>query len=547
MLALCCLLLLLLPALAGWGRLTSKIFPLPLGGLAGLLLGGLVTVSLLATVFAFFFPLTVYFEVFVLLTGIGVFFHSKLYHPFYNFRTKIGWSFSLLLLLTMACGAQFPFILDHFGYYVPTIKWLTEAGLVRGISNLDLLLGQMSVWHIFTAVFSHFTDPWLRINVLVAVVFLVYAFENKRWMLLCLFPLFLLYTQSPSPDLPATAFSLIVLTEILQRNRKVSGLFFLSCFLFILKPTVIWLPFFTALYGSFILRKSIRFLLPGCGVLLLFVIKNFWTFGFPVFPAAVGDIGLPWTPAPELLQTSAEIAVQKTFDMWYTFEEIRNFTFLEGVRNWFFLPGLKGIIHVSFVHSIAVFALIVWRQKSRLLGFLFVAVIFKTICVLYFSAQYRFFIDVFFVVIFILFYGKISFRFSKIFSVAFSAGVASFLAMPVLLQTAVPSFNPAFYMRAGELKSFYRPSEYRWQKFSTHRVGNLTFNLVEEYPYSFTTPLPAISPYYLEEDVAAGIIPQRSGKGFTWRKMTASEKKRLQEIVRKNLYPSEARRNKLSP
>ncbi|MCJ8498666.1 hypothetical protein MVI27_10375 [Chryseobacterium salipaludis] len=34
-----------------------------------------------------------------------------------------------------------PFTMDHFGYHIPTIKWLSSAGLVRGLANLDMVLG----------------------------------------------------------------------------------------------------------------------------------------------------------------------------------------------------------------------------------------------------------------------------------------------------------------------------------------------------------------------------------------------------------------------
>ena len=82
---------------------------------------------------------------------------------------------------------------------------------------------------------------------------------------------------------------------------------------------------------------------------------------------------------------------------------------------------------------------------------------------------------------------------------------------------------------------FIEPANYRLDKFKTYQVGNLKFNVVHGYPYSFDTPLPAILPAFIQEDLDAGIFPQLKGttlkEGFVWRRITEQEKIQLQHII----------------
>ena len=220
------------------------------------------------------------------------FFYFKEYHHFCKCFAENKVGFSIFSLVILFFGSYFPFILDHFGYYVPTIKWISEVGLVKGISNLDLLLVQMSVWHIFQAGFSNFSDPFLRINSLLLIIYLVYIFEKKSWIHLIFLPVLFLFSQSPSTDLPVIVFSLIILNEIIQLNKNSTLIFAFSVFVFTIKPTMIWLPILSFLYFirdfMFVPKKII----PATLVLSLYLFKNLWTFGFPIFPVQVFDLGL---------------------------------------------------------------------------------------------------------------------------------------------------------------------------------------------------------------------------------------------------------------
>lgn len=527
--------ILLIPALAGLGGFFKKFCRYSTPEISLTVLYGIFGVTILWTVIAFFFPLNIYIEIPTILLGLGSFFYFKIYLNFWDFFSKNAILSLPVFLIILFFGSYFPFILDHFGYYVPSVKWISEIGLVKGISNLDLLLGQMSLWHIFQAGFSHFADPFLRINVLVLVVYLIYIFEKKYWIHLIFLPILFLFAQSPSPDLAVIIFSLIILNEVFLRDKNTGHLFALSIFVFAIKPTMIWVPIFVFCYSILIRKDHLKVLLFGIFVLFLFFFKNMWTFGFPVFPVQILDFHFPWKPNSALLQTSSEFAIRKTFDMQYEYSEIQKFSTLDYLKNWLFVKGIKGKIHVLFIISLLVFFLFSWFKRSRIVWMLFVSVLIKSILVLWFSAQYRFFFDVFFVVLFTLFYKGFPKRLAIGIFTILTIFSAVFLSFPNLLKQLVPSFNLGNFITGFTKDQFYQPAVFELKKFKTHQIGNLKFNVVDGYVFSFDTPIPAISPQFIQEDLDAGIFPQLSGKtfkeGFIWRKITNDEKKQLQEIL----------------
>ncbi|PZU03439.1 MAG: hypothetical protein DI622_20510, partial [Chryseobacterium sp.] len=284
--------ILIIPTLIGWGRISEYLLTPLFEGISGKIFSGILTVSLIWTVLSFFIPLNIYVEVPTILLGLFYFFKDKLYQEFTLFSKKDSLLFTSSLLIILFCGSFYPYMIDHFGYYIPTIKWLTEVSMVKGISNLNLVLGQMSIWHIFQAGFSNFTDPFLRINTILLIVYIVYIIEKKSWIHLCFLPFLLMFSQSPSPDLPVIIFSLIILNEIVRQNKETAILFTFSAFVFAIKPTMIWLPILSFLYSVFIIKSGFKNLIPGTLILILFCIKNIYTFGYPVFPVSVGDIGI---------------------------------------------------------------------------------------------------------------------------------------------------------------------------------------------------------------------------------------------------------------
>lgn len=532
--------LIIFPVLIGFGRFFQSLSGGVWVGLSSKIVSGIFLLIIFWHILAFFVPLSIGVETISVIVGWGLFLYFKEYQNFRKIDKKeasilIGMSF-----ITIFVGAGYPFILDHFGYYVPSIKWLSEYGLVQGITNFDWILGQMSPWHIFQAGFSHFSDTFLRINVLLMLLFYLYIWDRKAWAMLCFSPILFFFLQSPSPDLPSIVFSLMILNEILQKNQKFSLLFAFSVLVFSIKPTMIWVPILTFFYPIFIFNQNLKFIILGSFVGILYLVKNLWVFGYPLFPMSLFDLGISWKPYSELFVSSGEVAILKTFDLQYSLEEIAQFSWWEYPVKWLTLKGVKGIINTAFVLSIFVFGVYSWRKKEKKLTLIFISILVKSAFVLYFSAQYRFFIEVFLVVFFVFFSSCISRKLSLKFFLILALMVMNVLFFPQILQKLVPSFNLGSVMKGVETKQFYEPSYYALNEYDRFKIGNLEFNVPKNYPFGFDVDLPVLVISQLYDYDRMGIFPQLRGKtlqeGFVWRKMTNLEKKQLKQIIEKVEY-----------
>lgn len=526
----------LILTLMGWGKLLENFLGENLSGISGKAISGILFLGLIFPVTAFFIPLNLYFEIPIILIGLWSFFNAKLHLDFYQFSKENLLTLSVVTTPIIFCASFQPFILDHFGYYVPTIKWITDFGLIKGISNLDLILGQMSLWHIFQAVFSNFSDPFLKLNAVLLIIYTIYIIENKSWIQLIFVPVLFVFSQSPSPDLPVIVFSMIILNEILSGNKNLSFLFAFSVFAFAIKPTVIWLPVFVFLYLIFNAEFKYRNFIFGFSVFILFIVKNLWTFGYPVFPVAILDLGIPWKPNPEILKASSQYALSKTFDEQYSYAEISKFSWFDHIKNWLFLKGIKSAINISFIIFLLAFSVFAIIKQKKNVSLICISVLLKSILILFFSAQYRFFIDVFFVIIFVVFLNSFKKKSSLIIFTFLTLFFMSMLSFPDLIRQYLPSFQVGNFMSKFKAKQIIKPSNYEYNKFETFKVGDLKFNISKKYPYNFDTPVPAISNSYFFDYQKEGIFPQPIDKndlkkGFIWKKLSLKEKKEVGNIA----------------
>lgn len=526
--------IIIIPVLVGFGEIFQKFFGKVWLGISAKLFSGMFFLAMIWQMLAFFVPLNIWVESVSLVIGFLAFFYFKSYKNFSTFSKKEILKLSFLILITIFSGSYYPFILDHFGYYVPSVSWLSEFGLSKGLANLNLIYAQMSVWHILQASFSHISDTFLRINVVFLITFFLYIFEKKTWSLLFISPVFLLFIQSPSPDLPAIALSLIVLNEIIKGNTNFKLLFAFSVFVFTIKPTMIWLPIFVFLY--FFKKENFKFLWLGILVGVIYVFKNVWLFGYPIFPVQIGGFGVSWLPNSEILRYSSEVAITKTYDLQYSISEIQKFTTWDYIYNWFTIHSYKKYIHFALIFSLVFFGIFAFKKKDRLIVFLYISILLKSVLVLLFSAQYRFFLDVFFVIFILVFNSKIKEKLSLL-SFSFGALVILFLmSFPKILQSQIPTFKLGYFMEGFTKNQFLKPAYFALNSYQTFKIGNLEFN-VPNYDLCFDTPQPSLSPDAVKKYFEAGIFPQKISEnlkdGFIWKKLSEEEKKTLNLIILK--------------
>lgn len=531
------LFLIVLPVFMGFGHICQGIVGSLWEGVSSKILQGLVFLMLLWHILAFFIPINIYVEGVSVSIGFVLFIHHRLYRDFCRYTKREALLLVFFMVVLALAGGVYPFILDHFGYYVPSIKWLAEYGLVQGIANLDWVLGQMSPWHILQAGFSHFSDIFLRLNVLLLFSFLLYIIERKAWVMLCFSPILFFFIQSPSPDLPSIVFSLVILYEILNKNKQFVLLFAFSVLVFSIKPTMIWLPILAFFYPLFLFKAHLKFIWAGVLIGFLYVAKNMWLFGYPLFPMNIIDLGLPWKPYEALFITSGEVAVLKTFDLQYNLEEIAGFSTWDYLKNWMLLDGIKGIINTALIVSLLVFAVFTLVKRDKLVSIVFFSVLIKSCFILWFSAQYRFFIDVFFVIFVLILLSFFTKKQAIIFFSSLSFFVVNLLFFPKFLQEKVPSFNVGGFMEGFEINQLYKPSHYVFNEYKTYQVGNLRFNVPENYVFGFDVDLPVIGIYSLENFEKMNIFPQMKGnslkQGFVWKKLKEKEREELKSIIEK--------------
>lgn len=524
----------IIPVLAGFGEVFQKFFGEIWSGLSAKLFSGMFLLGMIWQILAFFVPLNIWVEIASLTLGFLAFFYFRTYKYLFQFNKNEILKLSFLVLIVMFSGSYFPFVLDHFGYYVPSINWISEYGLSKGLANFNLIYAQMSVWHILQAGFSHFSDVFLRINVVFLIAYFIYVFEKKAWNLLFFSPIFILFLQSPSPDLPAIGLSLMVLNEVILGNRNFKLLFAFSVFVFTIKSTIIWLPIFVFLY--FVKRENFKFLWLGILVGLIYIFKNIWLFGYPFFPVQIGDFGVSWLPNSEILKYSSEVAILKTYDLKFTISQIQHFTTWDYIYNWFTINSYKKYIHILFILSLIFFGIFTFKKKEKLATILFISILLKSVFVLLFSAQYRFFLDVFFVIFLMLFNEKIKEKLSLL-NFSFGALIILFLmSFPKILQSQIHSFKLGHYMQGFTKNQFIKPAYFELNSYQTFKIGNLEFN-VPNYDLCFDTPQPALSPDTVKKYGEAGIFPQKISEnlkdGFTWKKLSDDEKKALKQIILK--------------
>ena len=187
------------------------------------------------------------------------------YQNYYQSYTKylVKWITSLsvgyktllivMLMLLLYQGALPAKIHDMAAYYLQTLQWMQQVGVVKGLGNLYPALGLGSAWHSLLSIFQIPLLPaFYGINgVLIFTLFTWLLFEyvaNEQASTLQnvfigayglgLFPISFLYLTAPSPDLPLLVFTPLLLYYTLIDTKSIPSqiMLLMACFLFAIKP-----------------------------------------------------------------------------------------------------------------------------------------------------------------------------------------------------------------------------------------------------------------------------------------------------------------------
>ncbi|TBX67503.1 hypothetical protein EZL74_09540 [Flavobacterium silvisoli] len=280
------------------------------------IVSGLFGITLLASIWAFWFPIDIGFH-FILLS-LSLFFGNKnkenikavvkdAYTQLKTFNKPVKLLFYLSSLLILAQCATVPYIIDNETYYIQTIKWLNEYGFVKGLANLHLFFGQTSGWHITQSVYS-LSFLYDRFNDLNGfLLLLVNFFAFKKWqeytihhkrndLLFGLIPLTYVFIfqfiSAPSPDLAVYLLSFLLFSCYLDKSdslstqlKQMSVIALFSVYIKITAVVLLIIPLlvFVKHYKKTNNEMSSIKILSGL-TFTIFLLKNTILTGYPLFP-----------------------------------------------------------------------------------------------------------------------------------------------------------------------------------------------------------------------------------------------------------------------
>ena len=506
---------------------------------------GLVLFGILTCLLSFFIPLSLYVELALLIISLIPFLSRKLRTYMGRFPKEIlrsvwFWIFGIVIILA---GTYYPFRPDLFFYYVPTLSWLNQYGQIIGVANIDWVLGQMSVFHIMQAGLDQTIDPFLRFAVFITILFLVYLFERKTYLLLLVIPFYFLFIQAPSPDVPVVFLSLIVINELCFNYRvdNYKILFLISVFVFTIKPIAFWLPLWIFIAGFFLNKNKLKdyriYLIPTL-LVIIFLIKNVIASSTLFYPITITKLNTYWLPDFRIFELSDQRASMFTFSNYFTEGEIGAMTFFQKVYYWLSINKLQSIINWTMLMVIVAFGIFSFVKKNIIYQLLWIIVAIKSFVIFNYSGQFRFILDSIYPLLFILLYPVLKIGKTKIFiaGLAFSFLLLAAITYPPLLKRTIPSFDLARWMDGFDKTTLLVPGKYVNKQYTKENVGNLDFNISSIYHYNYDVPLPAI----IRKDIALyyklGIFPQMKDpahihKGYYMKTLEPEEKEKLEKIV----------------
>jgi len=379
---------------------------------------------IISTFYAIFFSLDFYFFLINLIVStLSIAFHfsavkkiiRNTINSFSKFSISSKFLFLFIIILSLIHSSSLPFLTDNESYYIQTIKWLNNYGLVKGLANLHLFLGQTSGWHILQSGFnfSFITSSFNDLNGFLIIITSYFCLEkwetyksigNKNDLFISLIIISLvflfLFLPSPSPDLPTIIIVPILIylfIESFQNNSSnhINLITVLTILVILIKVTVA--PILILLLITLVKTKGFNhWKLPivlSFIALSSFIIRNIIITGYPLYPLDLGHelINVDWK-----LNNNLQLIYYQSTSMYgwqmQNWEEFSNLGFIDKFWIWLNLPKINGVLNKLILLSMFLFPFFNYKKKEMLylyLYFLIQFIVFYTT-----SPQYRFFLPV---------------------------------------------------------------------------------------------------------------------------------------------------------
>lgn len=493
------------------GSLSFQIFKLKPIKLSYLLILGLFFQTLLVHFYAIFSPIDGIFYGINSLLSIGLIFiyrnniQSVINSAIQNFKswkTSLKLLFFVIFILSLMQTSVTPLLPDNESYYVQSIKWLNEYGLVKGLANLHIFFGQMSGLHILQSSFNFgfATNLLNSINGFILLTTAFYSlnslnnyFKKKEFidlvvgLTLIVSPFLFRFLEAPSPDLPVyMVFPIIV--SIFYKNFKQPSkdaillIFAFSLWLILIKATVFPILIFGIIL-SFKIKQPKHIILSTfslCGIAFMaFCIKNFIVSGYPLYPTNIGGsiLNADW---------SIPLDIQK---MYYSLTQLHafhitdikiyeNWSFWDKVKHWLSMPKLHGLFNQLMIISFLITPFFIFKDKA--LKWIYAIGLIQFAILVFTSPQYRFFFHIF-LIFSLIALAKILIQLNKkwIFSLLTIGISLSFI--PLFISFGIESFtnNPLMTRENNlfESSNFIHPKkniQFHYE-YKVQKEGNLIY------------------------------------------------------------------------
>ncbi|WP_313374244.1 LIC_10190 family membrane protein [Chishuiella sp.] len=494
------------------------------------LIKGIFIVAILSGYSSIFIPLNLYFELFILVVGIGFFIYNRqlIYIKQLFYLPKSFFYFTLILVFVSSMNA---YIFDTFSYYLPTIKWLDDYGLVKGLANFDFNLGQTSLWHILSASFNQIIDPYYKINFFITLIYLIFIYETKKYILLFALPFFYLFLASPSPDLPVIVLSIIAIINysLYKSKQSICFGFIVGAMLVLMKPIAFVLViYFFVLWLIDVENKSYKEIVVVIFIGLLFIIKNIILTANVTFPLAYGNLSSLSYSIPKYIYYLSSI--DGRYSLLPNNDSIKYECFKTWSTSDYYLYIFKNInfsialyILIALINSIFLIHSI-FRKDKRMI-FLASLMIFKVIVFFIISIQYRFILDNLLIILSLFLIEK-SF---KIYIISIPIFVLSilFVFFVNLFSNSLP-----FFMRSISRYAIHNLIQPKIYKAHSKQINysNFKVNYITNTIFSLDVKQPALNKRLLEKYKSQGYYPKLINKenikdGFEFHKSIIEEKK----------------------
>lgn len=379
---------------------------------------------IISTFYAIFFPLDFYF--FLINLTISTLFITFRFsvvkkiilntaNSFSKFSISSKFLFWSIIIISLIYSSSIPFITDNETYYIQTIKWLNNYGLVKGLANLHLFFGQSSGWHILQSGFnfSFFTSDFNDLNGFLIIITSYFCIEkwetynligskNDLFISLIIISLIFLFLfiSSPSPDLPIIIIVPIIIYLFVEsfqnKNRNhVSLITVLTLLVILIKVTVF--PILILLLIILVKTKDFKnwklVIVLSFISLSSFIIKNIVITGYPLYPLAIGNelINVDWKLNYNLQLASYQWASMYGWQM-NNWEEFNNLSFLNKFWIWLNLPKLNGLLNKLILLFMLLFPFLNYKKKE--MCYLYIYFLIQFIAFYATSPQYRFFLPI---------------------------------------------------------------------------------------------------------------------------------------------------------